>query len=344
LNGNAECSTSATSVTSFKVNPSTGALTSAGTPVTTTDDNCGTVFIGADPASRFVYVPLSNTDQVAVYSVNQSTGVLTAVSGSPFNTGDYPFHAKTDMTGNLLFVTNYNDETLSVFTVAASGSLTAVGSAIPLSGFPHLMMIDPQNKFLYVPNESGSIDAFAISASGTLTAVAGSPFSDPNNNGSEVYGGTVSLDGRFLIATNRDDLSVSVFAVNQNTGALTPVSGSPFASGDIPFTAVVAVSGGNTYVAVNAIDDADVWVYQLNTSTGALTAVSGSPFTLNSWSWPHYIAVDTSGKFGYVVNHDFSSTSNITAVTIGANGTLTQVSGSPFSTDLNLPINMVITH
>lgn len=343
LNGNADCSTGEMSVTSFKVNATTGALTSAGAAVLTGDDNCGTVFIGADPNSRFVYVPLSNSDQIRVYSVDQNTGALTEVSGSPFNTGAYPFHAMTDRTGNVLYVTNYNDQTLSVYTVGANGALTQVGSAINLSGYPHLMMIDPQNHFLYVPNESGTIDAFAISGS-TLTAVSGSPFSDPNINGSEVYGGTVSLDGNFLVATNRDDLSVSVFTINRATGALTPVAGSPFASGDIPFTAVMVTTGGATYVAVNAIDDADVWVYQFNTSTGALTPVSGSPFVFNSWSWPHFIAVDTAGRFGYVVNHDFNTTSNITGVSIGTNGTVTEISGSPFSSDLNLPINMVITH
>jgi 6-phosphogluconolactonase len=70
-----------------------------------------------------------------------------------------------------------------------------------------------------------------------------------------------------------------MYIVDQTTGALTSVPGSPFATGANPNT--VAFSPyilGNLFVAVANFNDNTASVYQVNLTTGALTEIQDSPF------------------------------------------------------------------
>src|SRR6516164_2279178 len=83
----------------------------------------------------------------------------------------------------------------------------------------------------------------------------------------------------FAYVTNENVNSISGFSINA-TGALTPVSGSPFATGTSPIGIAVDPAGKFVYAA-NA-NSKNVSGYSINTSTGALTPVPGSPFTAGS--------------------------------------------------------------
>ena len=62
-----------------------------------------------------------------LYSINPSTGALTALAGSPFAAGNGPFPAVTDPSGHFLYIGNYNESTVSAFMIdPISGALTAV--------------------------------------------------------------------------------------------------------------------------------------------------------------------------------------------------------------------------
>jgi len=355
VNGNPESDRNSVTVSAYTVNSSTGALTAApGSPFgTDVSGCCGTVFIDADPTSRFVYVPNGgggggekpeqqqpSPDTVSVFSVDQSTGALTEVSGSPFSSGGSdPFSAKADPSGRFVFVANRGDDTVAAFSVGSNGTLTPAGTVQSITAEPYQMMTDPQSRFLYVTAGGGAtIWGFSInSSSGALTPIPGSPFFVP----CESRSGTVDFAGHFLVVAVRSCDEVAVYTIDQTTGALSQVNGSPFPTGDRPFHVVEVANGDQTFVAVNNLDDANISVFTFNTSTGALAAVSGSPFTFNNFQWPHYMAADTAGQFGYIV--DFSNT--ITGVTISANGTVTQITGSPFTTGgLSTPTQIVLSH
>ena len=61
------------------------------------------------------------------------------------------------------------------------------------------------------------------------------------------------------------------------TGALSPVSGSPFSTGSAPIAVVVDPSGKFAYVANN--NSNSVSAYSINSATGALSPIGGSAFT-----------------------------------------------------------------
>ena len=97
---------------------------------------------------------------------------------------------------------------------------------------------------------------------------------------------------------NSDSDNVSGYRIDPSTGALTPIAGSPFATGTDPANVAVDPSGKFAYVANGDFDN--VSGYRINPSTGALKAIAGSPFPAGDN--PRSVAVDPSGKFAYVAN------------------------------------------
>jgi hypothetical protein len=150
----------------------------------------------------------------------------------------------------------------------------------------------------------------------------------------------VDPSGRFAYVTNAGfgnaSNNVSGYTINATSGALTPISGSPFSAGLAPISVAVDPSGRFAYVASNY--DFDVSGYTINATSGALTGIPGSPFPagLN----PYSEAVDPSGKFVYVVN---AISKNLSGYTIdSASGALKPIPGSPFSVG-TVPRSVAVT-
>ena len=105
------------------------------------------------------------------------------------------------------------------------------------------------------------------------------------------YSPTVS-GNLFAAVANTDNNTISIYHVNQSTGKLTEVMGSPYPTGTMPRSAAFSsMMQGNLYVAVTNTGDDTVSVYAVNASTGVLTMVAGSPFVVGSqpnWYTPDY--------------------------------------------------------
>lgn len=135
----------------------------------------------------------------------------------------------------------------------------------------------------------------------------------------------------FAYVANYGSSNVSAYAVNATTGALTPISGSPFAAGGYAASIALGPSGRYIYVASasSGVLDApgNVSGFAVHPATGVLTAVPGLPIDAGSTSFA--IATDPAGKFAYVTNFD---SNDISAYAIDAStGALTPIAGSPFS-------------
>jgi 6-phosphogluconolactonase len=84
--------------------------------------------------NQFLFASLSNAGQVAAFSIDTSTGALTAVSGSPFTVGNGPDTlAEVVVNGSSeLLVMNTVDHTVAAFTISSTGSLAPLGSPVPV--------------------------------------------------------------------------------------------------------------------------------------------------------------------------------------------------------------------
>ena len=170
-----------------------------------------TALYGQQP--NFVYtdnnsVQAANT--VSAFSVGPN-GALTPISGSPFSTGGIGgnggYVASTNIlvspSGNILFVANTGSNDVSAFSINPNtGTLTLVpGSPFSTGGNGNLglaLSATPDGKFLMVGNTiSANITVFSIAPNGSLTPIAGSPFTAP----SYLTGTKVSPNGLYLAAS-----------------------------------------------------------------------------------------------------------------------------------------------
>jgi hypothetical protein len=272
---------------------------------------------------QFLYAVFEDLQQIYGWSID-SSGNLTALSGFPIsvplsNIAALTYNQQvvmTNPTGTLLFISEFADEQILVYQISSSGALTAAAgspfSTLPASLEPQNMAMDGLGRFLYVGEDSGDhsgafVVGYAVSSAGVLTEIPGSPFNIPiwEMQGEPSGNYLLGISGKTQFLFGADDKSLYVYNIDQTTGALSAVVGSPFPTVYTPFNFTVQPTATNgEFIYSFGFDDSGVGTnpiegYQLNTTTGALTAVAGSPFNgLSSTVWGQF---DQSGAylFGY---------------------------------------------
>jgi 6-phosphogluconolactonase (cycloisomerase 2 family) len=271
-------------------------------------------------------------NDVSVFRVSQ-TGSMTAASGSPFKVGEGPFAASFSPSGGLLATANYTDDDVSMFSVAADGVLTQVsGSPISMGSGSHptTATFSPIPGFMEVTRFGlDTVQTYSVTAAGAMTAI-GSPVST-GSTGDDPDFAAFSPDGKFLAVVNETNVeptgsgTLSMFAVSPTTGALTPVTGSPFTIGAKADSASFSPDGKLLVVA--NIDGNSLSIFSV-ASNGALTPTADSPYSTPS---PWAAEFGPSGLLA-VLGHNAGTTSVFSVPTTGSSaGTLTAVAGSPFS-------------
>jgi 6-phosphogluconolactonase len=252
-----------------------------------------------------LFVATQGDSKVSALNVDVSTGALTTISDSSVATGTSPSAMVFTPAGDAAFVSNTASNDVSIYAVNSNGGLTAASATQAVGTSPHGMAVDAAGHFLFIANQ------------GTTNAVAS---------------GTISV---FSIATG---------------GALTAVAGSPFQVATVsdtanpgPFSVAVTPDGKYLYVA-NQIANT-VSAFSVDTS-GVLTAVPTSPFLAGTS--PSGMAISPNGNFLYVTNSGSSNVSvysicdNATPNCVTPDGSLTQITGSPFSAGLG-PVQIAIS-
>ncbi|MGB5938209.1 MAG: beta-propeller fold lactonase family protein, partial [Rhodanobacter sp.] len=229
------------------------------------------------------------------------------------------------------YVTNASANSLSAYAIDnVSGALTKVADvAMGPNGFDSSSVVtDPARKFAYVVNPNnpsgGSISGYTIDpATGSLTAMPGSPFTAGVSAGSSVH-----PSGKFVYALNANAGEVKVFAIDSATGAPL-VPGSTVATGAPPLSWAIAIDPTGRFAYVGNYHGNSVSAYTIDGATGKLTAIAGSPFATGGSV--QAIAIDPSGRYIYVANW-----TSLRAYAIDPDsGVLTEVAGSPFVGGLN---------
>lgn len=169
------------SLTTIDQDPFTVGVQTTGLPATT--PNPPAPVLTAD--GRFLYVSLTQNNHRAVagYSLDASTGILTALPGHPYaTTGDEVRRPAIHPNGRFMYVANETGSTIDVFEINPStGALSAMpGSPCSTAG-PGPVVVDPSGSFAFVPNYSAgagnTVSVFAINQStGGLSQIAGSPY------------------------------------------------------------------------------------------------------------------------------------------------------------------------
>ena len=308
---------------------------------------------------KFVYAAFPAAQKLFAWSISATTGDLVSVSGSPFsipglgsmisNTTGVNFTSMgVNPAGTLLFLAYSSFAQIDVYQISTTGTLTQVPGAPFSTGTlqPYNLAFDGLGKYLYATagpeGLGGQVAAFSIGSSGALTAVQGSPFSfnmwmlqgDPSGK----Y--MIGISGRSNALNGfADDDSLYVFNIQQsgsNAGALTQVSGSPFATVTAPINLAlqpVASNGNFVYsFSVSSLGPNPVEGHQLDTNTGTLTAMTGSPFSnLGTGYWGQF---DQSGAYLFI----FANTTSTSSL-----GILNVASGTGVLTEPLGPVSLAPT-
>jgi 6-phosphogluconolactonase len=165
-------------VSAFTVDPTTGILSTVPGSFTTGAFSApeGIVFAGSS-AGLFVFVALNTADQIAAFSVDPNSGVLTPVVGSPFPGGVAPESLALNPSQNVLYALSFFGGTISAYSIASDGTLSAInGSPFTVGVTPGSMTV-AQDNFMYVSLPAAdSILGFSIDSGGGLAPLVGSPF------------------------------------------------------------------------------------------------------------------------------------------------------------------------
>lgn len=281
-------------VDGFSINASSGAITAiAGSPFSLggTPPGAGGLSMFLEGGSTLLYATDLNAGTVAGFNYDSANGLLTPVPGSPFPAGDTPVHAVQN--GFFLYVSNLNDSAggISGYAIGQNGALTPIAGSPFATGvpgsFPGPSALVIMNSYLYVAlagtsTANNQIAAFSInSTSGSLSPVSGSPFA-AGNGPSQMAFVPVTLGAQgFLYTANIQDGTISAFTADDSTGVLTPVSGSPYASGTSVGSVVAsltATDSGNYFLYASDPQAMAINAYSIDGTTGALSPIQGSPF------------------------------------------------------------------
>lgn len=234
------------SVSMFTINQTTGVLT-ATTPASVSTLIPGEslslpAFLTVDPTGRFLYVSASDSvdASVSMFSINQTTGVLTPTSPATVLTGGIPFQVVVAPNGKFAYVVN----NLSGGTMADgvwqytvdpnSGLLTADDiAAVAAGNAPTAIAIDATSKFAYVVNRlDNTISMYTIQPNGSLVlnATTGNP-QGTIATGTQPFRIDFDPSGKFVYVTNEGS-AASIFTVNSD-GTLTAVGTTGVATGGL---------------------------------------------------------------------------------------------------------------
>ena len=245
--------------------------------------------LGIDPQGKFLYATDFYGFNVLAFSINSADGSLAPVPGSPFGSGFYPAVAVVDPTTKFLNVADIGVGSfggISSYTIDANGALTAGASgALVLllnTGVADLAM-HRSGRFLYastgiLPSDSGVMLITVDQNTGALTQVGSTPF--PTGLAPQKI--TMHPFGMFLYTANMGDGTISGFKIDNASGTLTPVNGSPFRifaapppGGLIFFDVAIDPSGKFLYS-----DDpltSNILGFRIDSLTGSLTPVGQTP-------------------------------------------------------------------
>lgn len=286
---------------------------------------------GGGTVASYAYVG-TQTGVLASYSVS-SSGALAGLAGSPTQLATAAITGLAVNPANSFLYAGVSGA--GIFGLGIN-SATGVPSLVSSSALatdvdPLALAVDPSGAHLLVAGIANGVPAvgeYTINSDGTLTEVNGSPVTIGLPNGSNVANALVT---NMAIAPNSSFVFVTLGqlgvaplpfsaqgALSANTSVITARTSGNVSNQDLG----VAVNPGSTLLFVGETN-AGIRVFTIGSN---LPEITGSPFAAGGQ--PRSIVLDGAGDRLYAAN---STDSTISGYVVAASGTLTPLTGSPFS-------------
>jgi 6-phosphogluconolactonase len=269
-------------VSSFRIDPGSGALTYLNTQASHGTDPCHLI---VDKTGRNVLIANFASGSVAVLPIAEDGSLKEAScviqhKGSSIDpkrqAGPHAHAVEIDAANRYVFVTELGGDKVMIYELDAdNGKLTPNPNqpSVPVKpgAGPRQLVMHPNGRFAYLINELNStMTAYAYDAGkGMLTELQTlSMLPDDFAGHSSCAEVQIHPSGKFLYGSNRGHDSIAIFAVNQDNGTLALI-GHQGSGGKIPRNFAVSPTG--EFLAAANQDSDNVVMFRIDPATGMLT-------------------------------------------------------------------------
>lgn len=234
-----------------------------------------------------------------VYTIkNTSSSLLPTILDNSIRIGVNPYQIVITPDNGRLYVSNKNDDTVSVIPTAYT--IPSVQNTVSVIDNPYDLAITPNGRYAYVLNSGGSSVSVIqnVSTSTPSVLITLNVESGPNSV-------AITPDGTRAYITNGGDSSVSVIA---NASTRTPtILGSPIAVGLTPIFIAITPDGNLAYVVNNESETVSI-IH--NVSTGIPSVFKTLTSADGIGTLPIAIAITPSGNRAYIANSSGAAGTN----------------------------------
>jgi len=237
------------SVAAYTINPTNGTLNAlTGSPF---DAQAWPGGIAVYLGGKYAYVTNFDSSSISAYKINSSEGSLSPIKStleaSSFPAQYGPRHVAIYEPGPFLYVANGG--AVSAYAInGGTGALAPAGPSLAEStyqsgsgNFAYDVAVCTGYGYVYVSNSNeNTITAYTIDkSSGTLTPIRGTTASSTFSAGTTPRGLSIYEPGPYLYVSNSGEATVSAYAIDPASGAITPVTGlldtSSYTTGQTPY-------------------------------------------------------------------------------------------------------------
>jgi 6-phosphogluconolactonase (cycloisomerase 2 family) len=264
--------------------------------------------------ASFLYIAnQSSPCRVFGYAQNPSTGALLAMgAGTGFpTTSNSSYGIVLHPNNKFLYTADPGTGTVSFFNVnPVNGFLTLQTTySCPGASGPSF---HPSGNFLFVANyTSNNVASFTVAADGTLTPVPGSPFATAVTT-TELNSSVVDTSGKYLYVSNSSTTNgggVIGYSIDQTSGALTLLPGSPFKNNlGSPITPTtgdgISIHPNDKWLYLGGIRQKKMISFAIDANTGALTGLeapvsNGNLTDFSGTNGGSGVGISPDGRFVY---------------------------------------------
>jgi 6-phosphogluconolactonase (cycloisomerase 2 family) len=233
---------------------------------------------------------------------------LAACSGGSSGSSGSIAAPQPDNVPRFAYVANFNDNTVSIYTVNASTGQLGHNGYVTAGTHPSSIVVDPAGKHAYVANNgSNDISVYSINPNSGMLSAVGVPVS---TGGTVANSFNVDPSGKYAYVLNYSTNNISMYTINALTGELSSI-GSVSTGLGWPFSMTIDPTGRFAYVAMRVAKA--VAAYEINATTGVLTEIDQNGAAEGTYvpaeNSPDSVSIHPSGKFVYVANNSSNSVS-----------------------------------
>jgi 6-phosphogluconolactonase len=307
-------------------NNATGALTTiAGLPTGGTTND-----LTADSQGRYLYITKGFANNIAGYTIDKKTGILTNLPGSPFGPiagGTENKAIGIDALNKSLYAHDVGSSVFFRFSIDTATGVLTQQQSIPMASVVSNFISDTAGRYLYASTADNQIHGYSINpTSGALMLLSGSPYT----GGAGFQDARLTPDEKFVFTTQSAGNSIVRFDADMTTGNLSTTPNAA-AVGSSFFSIAITASGKYLFAADNAT--ATLRGYPLN-SLGAL----GTETNVTAGSAIRWVRITRNDKYLFAIQ----TSGSVTTYVIAANGSLSAVPGGTYTTGANAQQAIVV--